>query len=415
MDLHPKEFLRRLFDEAVAAALPEECVPANLPAKPKGRTIVIGAGKASAAMAAAVERHWGSHLEGLVITRYGFGQPCDRIDIVEASHPVPDQAGLDAALDMLRRLEGLTEDDLVICLISGGGSALLTLPADGIAFADKQAVNAMLLRCGATITEINTIRKHMSAIKGGRLARACAPAKLVSLIISDVPGDDPSVVASGPTVPDKSTFADVARIVAKYDLDLPVSVKHHFEAAEDESPGPDDPAFDGNEVKEIAAARQSLDAAAEAAKGAGITPIILGDDLEGEARDVGRDHARRALAQDGPIVILSGGETTVTVDGSGKGGRNTEFLLGLLLELDGAAHIHAIACDTDGIDGSEDNAGAYVGPDTLARAREAGLDLEAYLADNDAYSFFQALDDLIITGPTYTNVNDFRAILVLPR
>ncbi len=415
MEQHPKEFLRHLFDRAVAAALPEKCVPANLPARPKGRTIVIGAGKASAAMAAAVEGHWDGPLEGLVITRYDFSLPCDRVDIVEASHPVPDQAGLDAAREMLHRLEGLTEDDLVICLISGGGSALLTLPADGIAFADKQAVNAMLLRCGATISEINTIRKHMSAIKGGRLARACAPAKLVSLIISDVPGDDPSVVASGPTVPDKSTFADVAKIVAKYDLDLPASVKRHFEAAEDESPGPDDPAFDGNEVKVIAAARQSLDAAAEAAKAAGTTPIVLGDDLEGEAREVGQDHARQALAQGEPCVILSGGETTVTISGAGKGGRNTEFLMGVLLGLNGAAHIHAIACDTDGIDGSEDNAGAYIGPDTLARSAAAGLDPEAFLANNDAYSFFQALDDLIITGPTYTNVNDFRAILVLPR
>ncbi len=415
MDENPKEFLLHLFDRAVAVALPDKCVPANLPSKPKGRTIVIGAGKASAAMAAAVEKHWDGPLEGIMITRYGFGQPCDRIEIVEASHPVPDQAGLDAAREMLRRLEGLTEDDLVICLISGGGSALLTLPADGIAFADKQAVNAMLLRCGATISEINTIRKHMSAIKGGRLARACAPAKLVSLIISDVPGDDPSVVASGPTVPDKSTFADVAKIVAKYNLDLPASVKQHFDAAVDESLGPDDPAFDGNEVKVIAAARQSLDAAAEAAKAAGITPIVLGDDLEGEAREVGQDHARRALAQDGPCVILSGGETTVTVSGVGKGGRNTEFLMGLMLELNGAPHIHAIACDTDGIDGSEDNAGAYIGPDSLARAQAAGLDPKAFLANNDAYSFYQALDNLIIAGPTYTNVNDFRAILVLPR
>ncbi len=413
MEQHPKEFLRHLFDRAVAAALPEKCVPANLPARPKGRTIVIGAGKASAAMAAAVEGHWDGPLEGLVITRYDFSLPCDRVDIVEASHPVPDQAGLDAAREMLHRLEGLTEDDLVICLISGGGSALLTLPADGIAFADKQAVNAMLLRCGATISEINTIRKHMSAIKGGRLARACAPAKLVSLIISDVPGDDPSVVASGPTVPDKSTFADVAKIVAKYDLDLPASVKRHFEAAEDESPGPDDPAFDGNEVKVIAAARQSLDAAAEAAKAAGTTPIVLGDDLEGEAREVGQDHARQALAQGEPCVILSGGETTVTISGAGKGGRNTEFLMGVLLGLNGAAHIHAIACDTDGIDGSEDNAGAYIGPDTLARSAAAGLDPEAFLANNDAYSFFQALDDLIITGPTYTNVIVFREFLVL--
>ena len=411
----PKAFLRSLFDTAVDVALPENCLPAYLPPPPKGRTLVIGAGKGSAAMAAALEAHWPGDLEGLVITRYGFARPCTRIDIVEASHPVPDQAGLGAAGEMLARLEGLSADDLVICLLSGGGSALLTLPAAGVSFADKQEVNRSLLRSGATISEINTVRKHLSAIKGGRLARACAPARLLSLIISDVPGDDPSHVASGPTVPDATTFADVRAIIEKYDLNLPPTVSAHIKAGTEETPKPGDEIFNGSQVLVIAAACLSLAAAAEVAQAAGVTPIILGDAIEGESRDVGRLMARDALTRsDTPCVLLSGGETTVTVQGEGRGGPNTEFLIGLALELQGAANIFALACDTDGIDGSEDNAGAFVTPDTLARAANGGLDPRRALDANDAYSFFAGLDDLILSGPTYTNVNDFRAILVNP-
>ena len=415
----PRAFLRALLDAAVAAALPARVVPAHLPQRPRGRTIVLGAGKASAAMARALEDHWDSPLEGLVVTRTGHGVPCEQIEIVEASHPVPDARGRDAALRILALAESAGPDDLVLCLVSGGGSALLALPAPGITLDEKQAVNRALLASGADIGAMNTVRKHLSAIKGGRLAAAAFPAETVSLLISDVPGDDPSVIASGPTVADPTTFAEARAVIARYGIDPPPAVAAHLAAAADETPKPGDPRLSRSRVEIIASPMASLAAAAEAARAAGVTPLILGDALEGEAREVGRVHAGIALAARAhgvparpPAVLLSGGETTVTVRGTGRGGRNAEFLAGLALGLYGAAGIHALAADTDGIDGSEDNAGAFVAPDTLARARAAGLDVPALLAANDAYGLFATLGDLVVTGPTLTNVNDFRAILV---
>lgn len=424
-NLDPNDLLRRLFDAAVAAALPAGIVARHLPERPKGRTIVLGAGKASAAMAAAVEAAWaddGRHpLEGLVVTRYGHAVPCERIEIVEAAHPVPDEAGRAAAARMLEIARGASEGDLVLCLISGGGSALLALPADGIPFADKQAVNAALLRSGADIAEMNTVRRHLSAIKGGHLAAAAHPARVVTLVISDVPGDDPTAIASGPTVADPTTFADAAAILARYGIDAPASVKAHFAAAADETPKPGDPRLVSAELRMIATPQMSLDATAEVARAAGVTPLILGDALEGEASEVGKVMAgiARAAATTGhplpsPCVLLSGGETTVTVRGQGRGGRNVEFLLGLAVALHGAPGIFALAGDTDGIDGGGPAAGALVTPDSLARARALGLDPRAMLAANDAHPLFEALGDAVVTGPTLTNVNDFRAILVMP-
>ena len=409
-----RSFLRALFDSAVAAALPALVVPPRLPLPPRGRTIVLGAGKASAAMAKAVEDNWNEPLSGLVVTRYGHGVPCRRIEIVEASHPVPDVRGEDAARRILALAGTAGPDDLVLCLISGGGSALLSLPPPGITLADKQAVNRALLASGAPIAEMNVIRKHMSAIKGGRLAAAAYPAPLHSLIISDVPGDDPSLIASGPTVADPSTFADARAIVARRHLALPPAIAARFAAADDETPKPGDPRLSRAETHVIASAMGSLDAAAGAARAAGVAPVILGDAIEGEAREVGRAMAAEALARrgTGPLVLISGGETTVTLRGKGRGGRNTEFLAGLALALDGAPGIFAIAGDTDGIDGSETNAGAIVTPETLAAGRDRGLDLAAALAGNDVYPYFEALGDLVVTGPTLTNVNDFRAILI---
>jgi hydroxypyruvate reductase len=414
-----KQFLRALFEAAVAAALPAKVVPPHLPEPPKGRLIVLGAGKASAAMAKAVEDNWTGPLEGLVVTRYGHAVPCRRIEIVEAAHPVPDAKGEAAARRILALAAGAGPDDLVLCLISGGGSALLSLPAKGLTLDDKQAVNRALLASGADIGEMNTVRKHLSAIKGGRLAAAAFPARVAALLISDVPGDDPSVIASGPTVADASTFAEARKILARYRIEPPAAVAAHLEAAEDETPKPGDERLATATARIVAAPRASLDAAAAVAHAAGVTPVILGDAIEGEARDVGRAMAGTALALRDhgtpvapPAVLLSGGETTVTVAGKGRGGRNAEFLAGLALGLDGAARIFALAADTDGIDGSEDNAGAYLAPDTLARARAAGIDAEALLADNDAYTLFSRLGDLVVTGPTLTNVNDFRAILV---
>lgn len=411
----PAEFLRELFDAAVAAADPARCVPGNLPAPPAGRTIVIGAGKASAAMAAAVERTWPGELSGLVVTRYDHAVPCDRIEIVEAAHPVPDAAGLEAARRIRDLVSGLSHDDLVLCLISGGGSALLTLPAEGLTLVDKQAVNAALLKSGADIGEMNTVRKHLSAIKGGRLAAAAAPARVETLLISDVPGDDPAVIASGPTVPDPSSYADARAVLAKYGIAEPRAALDLLTAAADETPT----ALDHARARLIAAPMISLEAAAALAREAGVTPLILGDAIEGEAREVARVHAGIALCAKAyghplkaPCVLLSGGETTVTVRGQGRGGRNAEFLLALAVALGGAAGIHAIAGDTDGIDGTEDNAGALLAPDTLERAAALGLDAVARLADNDGYSFFTALDDLVVTGPTLTNVNDCRGIYV---
>ncbi len=415
-DEDARVLLRSLFDAAVAAAMPAQVVPPNLPPPPKGRTIVIGAGKAAAAMAAAVEQHWAGPLSGLVVTRYGHAVPTKRIAVVEAGHPVPDAAGTDAAERILRLVGEAGADDLVLCLISGGGSALLALPAPGLTLADKQAVTRALLHSGATISEINTLRKHLSAIKGGRLAAAAWPARLVTLAISDVPGDDPGTIASGPTVADPTTFADARATLARYAIAPPSAVARHLEAAADESPKPGDPRLNASEFRIIARPAQSLAAAVERARAAGYRPLILGDDLEGEARELGREHARLALGRRNaaPLCILSGGETTVTVTSQGRGGRNSEYLLGLALELSGAAGIYALAADTDGIDGSEDNAGALLTPDSLARAAAKGIDGAACLARNDAYGFFAALGDLVVSGPTLTNVNDFRAVLVAP-
>ena len=417
----PKAFLRRLFDVAVAAADPVRCVPAHLPTPPKGRTIVIGAGKASAAMARAVEDNWRGPLSGLVVTRYGAGVPCREVEIIEAAHPVPDARGRAAAARILELAQSAGADDLVLCLISGGGSALLALPAPGVTLEDKQAVNRALLKSGATIAEMNCVRKHLSAIKGGRLAAAARPARVVTLLISDVPGDDPAVIASGPTVPDSTTYAEARAVIEKYGIEVPGAVRERLIAAQDETPKPGDAVFAHTDVRMVAAPIASLRAAADAARAAGATPIILGDAIEGEAREVAtvmagiarsvRRHGQPAAA---PVVLLSGGETTVTVRGQGRGGRNAEFLLALTVALQGEAGVHAIACDTDGIDGSEDNAGAIMSPDTLVRAAASGLDPKARLADNDAYGVFTALGDLVVTGPTLTNVNDFRAILVLP-
>ena len=376
---------------------------------------MVGAGKASAAMAQAVEAHWPGELTGLVVTRYGHGVPCRRVEVLEASHPVPDVAGQAAAARILELVADLGPDDLVLCLFSGGGSALLALPAPGLSLTDKQTVSGALLRSGATIGEINTVRKHLSAVKGGRLGIAAYPARVVTLLISDVAGDGPAVIASGPTVADPSSFADARAVLDKYRIREPAGVLAHLETAMDETPLPGDPRLSAAETILIATPRQALAAAAAAARGYGLSPVILGDRLEGEARDVGRAHAARATAaarEGEPTVLLSGGETTVTVRGDGRGGPNTEYLLSLAIALDGHPDIDALACDTDGIDGTEDNAGATIGPGTLARAARLGLDARAYLDNNDSHGFFAALGDLVVTGPTLTNVNDFRAVLV---
>lgn len=418
-----RDLLRAMFDAAVAAADPALVLAPALPAPPKGRTLVIGAGKASAVMARALEEAWDGPLEGLVITRYGHAVPCERIRIVEAAHPVPDLAGMTAAADMLNLVEGLSADDLVIALISGGGSALLCLPPDHVGMAAKQKVNEALLASGAPIGEMNAIRKHLSRVKGGRLARAAAPARVCSLVISDVPGDDPALVASGPTIPDPRSRADALAIVARYGLKLPKAARDWLASEAATAPDPADPVFAGNEVKLIAASRLSLAAAADVARAHGFTPHILSDAIEGEARDVGRVHGAIACASRRhqqpfapPAVLLSGGETTVTLSAegrkSGRGGRNTEFLLGLALAIGGTDGIAALAADTDGIDGSESNAGAFADGGTIGRLRDLGKDPGALLARNDAWGAFSALDDLLITGPTRTNVNDFRAVLV---
>jgi glycerate 2-kinase len=416
----PRRLLREMFDAAVAAAQPEKTVQRFMPAPPKGRTIVVGAGKASAAMAKTFEDHWQGPLEGLVVTRYGHGAPTRHIRIVEAAHPVPDAAGAKAAEEILQLVQGLTSDDLVVALISGGGSALLTLPATGITEQEKREVNRALLASGAPIHEMNCLRKHLSRIKGGRLAAAAFPARLETLVISDVPGDDVSAVASGPTVADPTTFADARAIIARHGITVPPSVWRHLEASADETPKPGDARLARATTHLIASPQTSLEAAAEVARRRGVTPIILGDALEGEAREVGfvmAGMARQARNFGQPLkppcVLISGGETTVTVKGSGAGGRNVEFLLALATKLGGAADIHALAADTDGIDGAREVAGAFITPDTLARARAAGLDPWAMLANNDAHTFFERLSDQVVTGPTLTNVNDFRAILVV--
>jgi hydroxypyruvate reductase len=418
MTTDPKSLLNDMFRAAVTSALPAACVPVHLPAPPKGRTVVVGAGKAAASMAKAVEEHWQGPLSGLVVTRYGHNVPCERIEVVEASHPVPDAAGEEAARRILELVGTLGPDDLLLCLISGGGSALMALPAPGLTMADKQAVNKALLKSGASITEMNCVRKHLSAIKGGRLA-AATKAQVVSLVISDVPGDDPSVIASGPTVPDPTSFADARAIIEKYGIEAPESVTRHLAEERDETPKPGDARLDNARMVMIATPQMALEAAAEVARAAGYEPVILGNALEGEARDVAMVHAgiARQVVQHGqpgraPCVLLSGGETTVTVRGQGRGGRNAEFLLALTVALDGLPRVHALAADTDGIDGTEDNAGCITGPDTLARAEAAGISAKALLRNNDGYSFFAGIGDLVVTGPTLTNVNDFRALLI---
>lgn len=430
---HPRAFLEHLYRAAVHRALPLHNTAAFLPKPPRGRTVVLGAGKAGGAMAQAVEALWprDAPLSGLVVTRYHHTPPRpeglpNRIEVVEASHPVPDAAGLAAAERILALAQGLTADDLVLCLISGGGSALLTLPADGLSLQDKQRINRELLDSGANITEMNCVRKHLSRIKGGRLAAACAPAQVVTLTISDVPGDDPSVIASGPTVPDATSCADALSILQRYGIEVPEAIRSRLEHGELETPKPGDAIFQGQQVHMIATPLQSLEAAAAAARAAGIEAHILSDEMEGESREVGKVHAALARAVAlrgqpfrGPCVILSGGETTVTVrkqpEGTprGRGGRAGEFCLGLAQALQGQEGVWALAADTDGIDGMEENAGAFVAPETLRRARQQGMKIDQFLARNDAYGYFHALDDLVVTGPTHTNVNDFRAILVL--
>ena len=433
----PKEFLQHLFNVAVARVLPLENTARYLPTPPKmGRTIVIGAGKAGGAMAHAVEALWPQNapMQGMVVTRYQHTPPMPdalkgmslRIEIIEAAHPVPDAAGLQAAEHMLAMVQGLTANDLVLCLISGGGSALLTLPADGLTLEDKQRINKALLNSGANIQDMNCVRKHLSRIKGGRLAAACAPARVVTLTISDVPGDDPSIIASGPTVPDSTTCADALAILKRYNIEVPAAVLAQLESGAMETPKPGDAAFNGHEVHLIATPQQSLEAAAAAARAAGLNAYILSDEMEGESREVGKVHAalaraaaRGAGAFKKPCVILSGGETTVTVKplrvgaAKGRGGRAGEFCMGLARGLQGQSGVFALAADTDGIDGIEDNAGAFVAPDTLKRAADKGMKLDDHLDRNDAYSYFAELGDLIVTGPTHTNVNDFRALLIL--
>ena len=429
----PHALLLGLYHAAVQRALPLQNTAAHLPTPPKGRTLVLGAGKAGGAMAQAVEALWphDAPLSGLVVTRYGHTPPRpaglpQRIEVVEASHPVPDAAGLQAAERILALTHGLTANDLVLCLISGGGSALLTLPADGIRLQDKQEINRQLLASGANIAEMNCVRKHLSRIKGGRLAAACAPARVVTLTISDVPGDDPSIIASGPTVADASTCADALAVLQRYGIALPLVAQQALAGGIWETPKPGSPVFAGHALHMIATPQQSLEAAAQAARAMGLNAYILSDEIEGESREVGKVHAAlaRAVAKgqgafQKPCVILSGGETTVTLKArapgspKGRGGRAGEFCLGLAQGLQGQAGVWALAADTDGIDGIEDNAGARVTPDTLQRAQALGLKVDDHLQRNDAYTFFQALDDLVVTGPTHTNVNDFRAILIV--
>ena len=420
-DARARAALRRLFDAAVRSADPRAILARFLPEPPAGRVVVVGAGKSSAVMAAALEAAWPDRpLEGLVVTRYGHAVPTTRIEVVEASHPVPDAAGEAAAARILQAVQGLTEHDLVLALISGGGSALMPLAAPGLTLADKQSVNRALLACGATINEMNVVRRHLSAIKGGRLAATAYPARVVTLAISDVPGDDPAAIASGPTVPDPSSFRDARAIVARYGIDLPPAVRAHLDAAEEETPKPDDPRLARAEFRLIATPMMALQAAAREAEALGLTPLILGDALEGEARDAGtllagiaRCVAAHGLPVAPPAVLLSGGETTVTLGGAqGAGGRNGEALLGLAAALAGQPRVWALMADTDGIDGSESNAGAVATPDTLASSRDAGVDPLAALAGHRSHDVFKAVGDLVVTGPTLTNVNDFRAIII---
>jgi hydroxypyruvate reductase len=419
MTFDPRALLRRMFDASIEAAQPSHCIPPHLPKAPKGRLIVLGAGKASAAMARAVEDHWPGELSGLVVTRYGYKVPCARIEIVEASHPVPDAAGLAAAQRIRDIAAAAGPDDTVLCLISGGGSSLLTLPAPGITLEDKQAVNRALLKSGATISEMNCVRRHLSDIKGGRLAALAHPAKVVTLLISDVPGDVPADIASGPTVADDTTCADALAIVKRYGIDLPAAVCDTLESGRGETVKPGDPKIAGIETRMIATPQMALEAAARVARAAGMPVHILGDSIEGEAKDVGTVMAGivKQIKTHGepftdPCVLLSGGETTVTVRGHGRGGRNVEFLLSFGITLNGLPGIWALAGDTDGVDGLEEIAGAILTPDSLERAWAAGIRPKDALADNDGHGFFGTLGDAVVTGPTLTNVNDFRAVII---
>ncbi len=418
----PRELLTRLFEAAIEAAQPVHCLRRFLPEAPRGRLLVIGIGKASASMAKAFEDHWSGPFTGLALTRYGYQLPCERFEVIEAAHPVPDEAGLLASQRIMAMVSGLTADDTVLFLISGGGSALLTLPYEGISLADKQAVNRALLRSGANICEMNVIRRHLSAIKGGRLAAACHPARVISLLISDVPDDSPVDIASGPTVADSTTCGDALALVKRYGMNLPPSAMAVLESGRGESIKPGDTRLARTETHLITTPQMALEAAAQVARTAGITPYILGDSIEGEARDVGKvmaGLARQVATHQQPFtppcVLLSGGETTVTLRGKGRGGRNVEFLLSLGISLDGLEGVYALAGDTDGVDGVEEIAGAYLAPDSLQRAWAKGIHPKEALADNDGHGFFSALGDSIVTGPTLTNVNDFRAILIQPR
>lgn len=409
-----RDILLALFDAGLAAALPDGKFKDRLPAPPKGRTIVIGAGKASARMARAFEEEWGRPCEGLIVTRYGHGCETRHIEIVEASHPVPDQAGLDAARRILELAKGAGPDDLVVCLMSGGASSLLTMPAEGLTLADKQALNSALLKSGAPIGVMNQVRKSLSAIKGGRLAAAIAPARAVTYLISDVPGDDPGTIGSGPTIPEASDPQQVLGLMRQWGIEVTDKLEQVIRA--NTVPGD---AIPGQEVHMIATPLMALKAAEAKARELGITPLILGDAIEGEAREaaivfagIANCTASHGLPAAAPCVLLSGGETTVTVRGKGRGGRSVEFLLALAIALKGRAGISAVSCDTDGVDGTEDNAGAWFDAAILEEAAARGLKPADFLANNDGYSFFSALDRLVITGPTLTNVNDFRAILV---
>lgn len=419
MHSNPQRLLRTLFDAAIAAADPARMLAAHLPPPPRGRTVVIGAGKAAASMAAAFENAWKGPFDGVVVTRYGHAVPTRRIKVVEAGHPVPDAAGLAGSRRLFDEVANLSADDLVICLLSGGASALLPLPTDGLSLDDEIAVNRALLKSGATIGEMNCVRRHLSAIKGGRLAAACHPARVVTLLISDVPGDDPVDIGSGPTVADPTTCADALAIFGRYELPVPERIRPILESGAGETVKPGDPRLAGAEAQLIATPLMALEAAAAFARAQGIATYILSDRIEGEARDVGKVLAALALHVADhqqpftpPCLLLSGGETTVTVRGRGRGGRNVEFLLALALALDGHPAIHALAGDTDGVDGLEAIAGAVIAPDTLARARSLGLKPHDQLAANDGHGFFEALGDSVVTGPTLTNVNDFRAILI---